>query len=93
MAAFLRLRGKVGLDAVRAIRANLGLCFGVILVALNLRVDVWVASAYGVTVAEAHRLQPTWIVLVLSLALAVWAELLSAMAKSKAGNIHQAISK
>jgi RNA polymerase sigma factor (sigma-70 family) len=93
VAAFLRLRGKVGDDAVRAIRTNLALCFGVILIALNLRVDVWVASAYGVTVAEAHRIQPTWIVPVLSLALAVWAELLSVVAKSKADDGTNAIAK
>lgn len=93
VAAFFRLRGKVGDDAVKAIRTNLALCFGVILVALNLRVDVWVASAYGVSAAEAHRLQPTWIVLALSLALAAWAELLCRDKKPKSGNVHEAISK
>jgi RNA polymerase sigma factor (sigma-70 family) len=93
VAAFFRIRDKVGVDAVRAIRTNLGLCFGVILVALNLRVDVWVAAAYGVPVAEAHQLQPTWLVPTLSLALAVWAGLLSMATEPKAGNTPTAISK
>jgi hypothetical protein len=55
----------------------------VMLMALNLRIDVWVASAYGVTVAEAHHLQPTWIVPVLSLALMLWAGAMPALIKSK----------
>jgi hypothetical protein len=39
-----------------------------ILAILNLRADVWVARAYGVSVSEAHDLQPIWIIPVLTLA-------------------------
>jgi hypothetical protein len=35
------------------------------------RNDVWVASPYGVNLAEAHELQPLWLVPVLCLALVV----------------------
>jgi len=52
---------------------------------LNLRADVWVASAYGVTVAEAHTLQPTWIIPVLTLALVAWAAVVIALTKPKRG--------
>jgi len=72
IAAFIRLRGKTGAAAVQATRAHFVICWVVIMLAINLRIDVWVANAHGVTVAEAERLQPTWIVPVLTLAFAAW---------------------
>jgi RNA polymerase sigma factor (sigma-70 family) len=83
--AFLRLLGKTGGDAGRISRSHLGFCCAVLLVALNLRIDVWVASAYGTTVAEAHQLQPIWIVPVLSLAFFIWVVVMSILTKSKSG--------
>ena len=80
-AAFLRIRGKTGVDIARASSLHLGICCAVILMALSLRIDVWVASAYGVTVAEAHHLQPTWIVPVLCLALVIWVRVMSTLTK------------
>ena len=56
-----------------------------ILAILNLRADVWVATAYGVTVAEAHDLQPIWIIPVLSLALVAWSALVITLTKPKHG--------
>jgi hypothetical protein len=56
-----------------------------ILVILNLRADVWVARAYGVTVTEAHHLQPIWIIPVLTLALIAWTALVMALVKPKQG--------
>jgi hypothetical protein len=50
---------------------------------LNLRMDVWVASAYGVTAAEAHDLQPIWIIPILSFALVAWSVLVIALTKPK----------
>jgi hypothetical protein len=79
--AFLQIRGKTGADVARASSAHLGICCAVILMALNLRIDVWVAAAYGVTVAEAHRLQPTWIVPVLSLGFVFWAGVMRTLRK------------
>ena len=68
IAAFFKCRAAAG-GVLRGRSAVIWLCAGaVILLTLNLRLDVWAASAYGVTVAEAHRLQPTWIVPLLSLA-------------------------
>lgn len=47
----------------------------VILLILNLRTDVWVGIRYGITVAEAQRTLPTWIVPVLTVALIGWSAL------------------
>ena len=81
--AFFRLRGKTGTAAAQAGNGHLAVCSAVLMAALNLRIDVWVASVYGVTVAEAHRLQPIWIVPVLTLAFVVWAGVLTALTKAK----------
>jgi len=42
---------------------------------MSLRADVWVATAYGVSVAEAHDRLPIWIIPVLSVALIAWSAL------------------
>jgi RNA polymerase sigma factor (sigma-70 family) len=81
--AFVCIRGKTGAEAARAGNGHLGLCFVVMMLAINLRMDVWVASAYGVTVAEAHRLQPLWIVPALTLALVAWVGVLSVLIRPK----------
>ena len=52
-----------------------------ILAVLNLRADVWVAASYGVTVAEAHNLQPIWIIPVLTIAGIAWTALVTALTK------------
>jgi hypothetical protein len=51
----------------------------VILLLLNLRTNVWVATSYGISVAEAREVLPTWIVPVLTLALVVWVALVVAV--------------
>jgi hypothetical protein len=70
--AFFRLRGKTGAAAIAATRVHFGVCWLAILLAFNLRIDVWVAAAYGVSVAEANQLQPIWIVPVLTVVLVAW---------------------
>jgi len=42
-----------------------------------------VANAYGVTVAEAHNLQPIWIIPVLTLALIAWTAMVVTLTKPK----------
>ncbi len=81
--AFFRMRDKSGPDLARAINLNLGICCATMLITLNLRIDVWMASAYGVTVAEVHHLQPVWIVPALSLAFLIWAAVLSTVGRQK----------
>jgi hypothetical protein len=54
-----------------------------IVVVLNLRLDVWLAARYGVSVAEFHHLFPMWIIPSLTLALALWIGLVLALTKPK----------
>lgn len=82
--AFFRIRGCAGAEIARAASRHLGLCCGMILVALNLRIDVWVANAYGVSVEEVHRLQPMWMIPVLSVVFLIWTVLVMGHAKWKA---------
>jgi len=83
--AFLRIRGRTGAAALQAIPLQLGLCGLAMLLIFNLRFDVWVAAAYGVSVPEAHRLQPIWIVPLLSLGLLLWAGIVAALARPRPG--------
>ncbi len=83
ISAFFNTRGKTGVALARASNGHLAVCGAVLLVTFNLRLDVWVASAYGVTVAEAHRLQPVWIVPLLTLVFLIWSGVVSALTKPK----------
>ena len=81
--SFFRLRGKSAAAVGPALGRHLNLFGLMILAILNLRADVWVARAYGVTVAEAHNLQPIWIIPVLTLALIAWTALVITLTKPK----------
>jgi TM2 domain-containing membrane protein YozV len=73
---FANTRGKTGVAVMQAIAAHLALCWGTILVILNLRLDVWLAAAHRCSLAEIHSLLPAWVVPVLTLALLLWAGLI-----------------
>jgi RNA polymerase sigma factor (sigma-70 family) len=81
--SFFRLRGHSAATIAPALSHDVFLFCLLILAILNLRIDVWVASAYGVTVAQAYDLQPIWIIPVLSFALVAWYVLVIALIKSK----------
>jgi hypothetical protein len=81
--SFFRLRGSTATAVGPAIGRDVNLLCLMILAILNLRADVWVAKAYGVTVAEAHNLQPIWIIPVLTLALVAWSALVFTFTKPK----------
>jgi mannose/fructose/N-acetylgalactosamine-specific phosphotransferase system component IIC len=76
-------RGKIGLAVVPATARHLALIFGVMLVVLNWRLDVWLAADRGVTLAEMHRLLPMWFLHVLTLALVAWVGILLAITRPK----------
>jgi small-conductance mechanosensitive channel len=78
---FADTRRKIGLAAMRAVAGHLALCWGVILVILNLRLDVWMAAAHRCSLAEIHSLFPAWVVPVLTLALLLWAGLILKLTK------------
>jgi RNA polymerase sigma factor (sigma-70 family) len=73
---FTNTRGKTGSAAMRAVAGHLALCWGVILLIFNLRLDVWMAAAHGCSLSEIHSLLPAWVVPVLTLALLLWAGLI-----------------
>src|ERR1017187_8240478 len=80
---FFHSRGKTGTAGARAYIGQIGLCAVVILAIFNLRFDVWLASGYGVSVAEIHRMFPMWIVPLLTLVLAIWTAAFLALTKPK----------
>jgi len=80
---FFHSRGKTGTAGSRAYVGQIGLCGAAILAIFNLRFDVWLASGYGVSVAEIHRMFPMWIVPLLTLVLAIWTAAFLALIKPK----------
>ena len=78
-----RLRGKKGTTAWRTLGAHAAVLCGTILVVLNLRLDVWLAPRFEVSVAEMHRLHPMWLIPALTLALLLWIGLVIAITKPK----------
>jgi RNA polymerase sigma factor (sigma-70 family) len=81
--SFFRLRGRSAAEIAPALGRDLMLLGLIVLAVLNLRADVWVASAYGVTVAEAHNLLPIWIIPVFTLILIAWTALVLTLNKPK----------
>ncbi len=78
---FFSLRKLTGIAAMRAVAGHLTLAWGAVLVILNLRLDVWMATAHGCSLAEIHSLLPTWVIPLLTLALALWTGLVLALTK------------
>jgi RNA polymerase sigma factor (sigma-70 family) len=76
-------RDKTGLSVVPATARHLALIFGVMVVVLNWRLDVWLAADRGVTLGEMHRLLPTWFIHVLTLALVAWVGVVLAITRPK----------
>jgi RNA polymerase sigma factor (sigma-70 family) len=83
LTAFVNTRGRTGAALARACIGHMAVCGALMLATFNLRFDVWVASAYGVSVAEIHDRLPTWIVPVLSLAFVIWSGALMALVKPR----------
>ncbi|HVM59446.1 MAG TPA: sigma-70 family RNA polymerase sigma factor [Verrucomicrobiae bacterium] len=79
-----QLRRKAGSVSMRASAKHMTLLCGLILLALNLRLDVWVAARRGVSVAEVHQFLPVWLIPLLSVALIAWVAALIAITKPKA---------
>jgi RNA polymerase sigma factor (sigma-70 family) len=73
--SYSRLRGKSAAELGPTLGRHQSLFGLVILAILNLRADVWVARAHGVTVPEAHQLLPLWLIPVLTLVLIAWTAL------------------
>jgi hypothetical protein len=80
---FFLSRGKTGSAAVVTYIAQLASSCAVMLAIFNLRFDAWAACWYGVGAAELHRLLPTQMVPMLTLALAAWAGVLLVLTRPK----------
>jgi hypothetical protein len=80
---YFKLRGQAGLAAGLENGRHFMLCGLLMLAVLNLRMDVWLASRYEVSVAEIHRLFPMWLIPVLTLALLAWIGLVIALSHGR----------
>jgi RNA polymerase sigma factor (sigma-70 family) len=81
---FFQFHGRnAGVAAMRGGIRCLTLAFGVIVLMLNWRLDVWMAAQAEISVAEIHRLYPMWLIPVLTLALMAWIGILLALTKPK----------
>jgi len=84
---FFRYRSRSGAGMGPAYIQQLASCSVAMLAIINLRFDVWVASGYGISVAELHHRMPTWIVPALSAVLVLWSLLMLAITKPKSPGI------
>jgi hypothetical protein len=79
--ALFKVRRDPGGTLLHMLSTRLALAAATILLILNLRARAWVASAYGVTSADAGAIVPMWIIPVLSVALVLWVGLVLALAR------------
>ena len=80
---YFQRRARNGAAIIRATAGQLALVWGVILVVLNLRLEVWEASLRGLDLATMHRLLPAWVIPLLALALVLWFGILLAVTKTQ----------
>jgi hypothetical protein len=80
---FFQVRLRTGVGAARAAITHVALAWAVILIMLNCRLDVWMASRHGVSLVEMLDLLPPWMIPSLTLALLIWIGVLSALTKPK----------
>jgi len=80
---FFQLRRQNGAAMGPAYIQQLGLCALVTLAIFNLRFDLWMASGYGISVAELHNRMPVWMVPVLTLVLLLWGVAMLLLTKPK----------
>ena len=78
---FFQMRTLSGLAAAQASCQHYLACCLVMLAVINLRMDVWQANHYGVSIAEIHRMLPMWFIPVLTVALLGWIGLLLTAAR------------
>ena len=76
---FFDRRNRTGRSGVRATFGHVAGSCALIVLVINLRLDVWMAHGFGVSVAEIHQLYPMWLVPLLSVATMLWIGLLLAL--------------
>lgn len=93
--AWIRYRNYGVRELMKAASSHLAVIGVVALLVLNLRAEVWLATAYRVTPAEAHRILPLWIIPVLSVLFVGWTALMSlwALRRGGAGTVGGGVSE
>ncbi|HEY1788200.1 MAG TPA: sigma-70 family RNA polymerase sigma factor [Verrucomicrobiae bacterium] len=81
---FFRYRSWNGSGMGPAYIEQLTSCSVVMLAIINLRLDVWVASSYGISMAELYSRIPVWIIPALSAVLVLWSVFMLSITKPKA---------
>lgn len=79
----LQLQGRTGPGITQAAYSHMTLCCAMVMAVINLRMDVWAAASYGVSVVEIHNRLPLWIVPALTLILIAWVCAVLAATKPK----------
>jgi RNA polymerase sigma factor (sigma-70 family) len=80
----LRLRGKTGVASFRTVILQIAVIWGLILVALNLRLEAWEAALHGISVEAMQVFLPRWVLAALSLALVLWVGVLVVLTRTRA---------
>jgi RNA polymerase sigma factor (sigma-70 family) len=79
----VRLRGKTGTTAARAVATYHAIVGGTILAILNFRLESWLASLHQVGIAEIRQRLPLWIIPLLTLSVVAWVCLLLRLTSPK----------
>jgi hypothetical protein len=80
---FLQARSRTGATSLQGALGHVALAWAIILVILNLRLQVWLATFRGVDLVELHRLLPAWVVPLATLFLVLWLGVVVALTKSQ----------
>jgi RNA polymerase sigma factor (sigma-70 family) len=81
---YFKFSNRVGRPMGIAYILQLASCCAVMLVAFNLRFEIWLSHSYGVSVAELQQRVPVWLVPALTLVLLLWTIVVLVMTKPKA---------
>ena len=85
---FFKTRDQNGVPFGTGYFIQLASCSALTIAILNLRLDLWLAHGYGVTVTQLHEDMPVWMIPTLTLVLLVWSVAVFLMARPKAIDSH-----
>jgi RNA polymerase sigma factor (sigma-70 family) len=80
---FFKTRDRNGAVIPAGYFIQLASCTALLLAILNLRIDLWLAHSYGVTVTYLHQNMPFWMIPTLTLVLLAWSVAVFMMTKPK----------
>lgn len=72
---------RSGADVIRGVARQMLITWGTILLIVNCRLETWMASVHGITLAEMSHLLSPWVAPLLTLAVIGWAALLVSITK------------